>query len=177
MILCLLGQPLLFGNTRPALVVPANPVPAFPQASITPTGIGECVPDPVLAYPPAGSIRTGDALLRWSSATPLGPGEEFVVLAARTPSDLTGPNAQAEIVGTTTDTNLALDFAKWKYAGKSGSFYWIVRIQAADGTFLDCGNGKPLSFTVVGAIQPTRPPKEGTPGQPAPFCPPNQVCP
>lgn len=157
--------------------IPPDPTVGQAQAPLTPTLVQQCVQSPSPAYPPAGAIRTGDALLRWTSASPLGTGQTFVVLAAQAPSQLTGPNTQADVVGMTTDTNLALDFSKWIYAGRSGTFYWIVRIQGADGTFLDCGGEQPLTFTAVMAVQPTRPSKEGGGGSQQPFCPPGQVCP
>ncbi len=163
----------------PTEAPPAQGIPLLPHLPDTATPAGQCLPSPALSYPPAGAIRTGDALLRWSSNTSLAAGESFVVFAARNPDDLTSGNAQANIVGTTSDTSLALDFSKWKFAGLHGSFYWIVRIQNADGTYLDCGGEQPLTFVVVPAAQPTKPPKEGSGAgaPPPPVCPPNQKCP
>lgn len=140
----------------------SNGAVALVKATDTPTPVGACLPNPTLVYPPSGALRTGNTLVQWSSTVGLGAGQTFAILAARTPDELNGPNAQADVVGTAETTSFSLDFTKWKYAGALGSFYWTVRIQAADGAFVDCGGSKPSIFGVRTAPTPTKPPKEGS---------------
>jgi hypothetical protein len=136
----------------PAMVVPSD----------TPTPVEQCVPAPVLGYPADGAIRSGNTLLRWTTSAPLVPGENFAVLASTHPEDLQGVGAQADIVGTSSSDSLALDFTTWKYAGRVGTFFWIVRVQGGEGQFIDCAGAPPRSFRVASAAQATKVPKDSS---------------
>lgn len=137
-------------------------IPALVRGSDTPTPVGQCLPAPVLTSPDNGAIRSMGVELLWKSQALLSTGQTFAVLASTNPNDLQGDSGENHVVGTTTSPNLALDFSNWTYAGQVGNYYWIVRIQDSNGNFADCGGTSPRHFTVAFAVQPTKPPKEGS---------------
>ncbi len=154
------GKPI----ERPVATVtapsPLQGVPVPPRAANTPTAVKQCLASPSLINPPNGAIRAGNTLLSWTSTATLGKGQTFAVLVASSEGDLSGSSAKGDIVASTGETSLTLDFSKWRNAGTLGTFYWTVRIQGPDGRFLDCGTTAPSGFSVEPTPEPTKRPKQ-----------------
>ncbi len=117
-----------------------------------------CIPPPVQYDPPNGrSFAPLGTIFRWQTNYQLQPNEVFDVMAWP-------ENGTPTKIGTTRDKLLAVEFFQWAFAGRTGNFYWIVRIRDTNGTDLTC-DGAPFLMTLGERSQPPAP-SAAQPSQP-----------
>lgn len=131
-----------------AITLPPLPPPPPPQgdssAALPPN---PCVQAPQLFDPPSGrSFSATSTILRWRSDYALKSDEVFSAWAG------TAANEMIKL-GTTREMTFPIDFAKWKFAGSLGTFFWDIRIERIDGARLSCAN-QPFSFSLSPKEEP-----------------------